>query len=566
MKSKPLIMISLLSLFIAGCKQDIRLTDPLTSDDPTATESTVEDTEAEEEKQNEPRPTPGILLVNNINTLNPNAVADIDTASALNMAGEGLYRQTREGNYRLGILASEPEKQDAHTWRFKIKDEARWSDGAPVVVDDVIYSWQALLNSNNTQPNAHLLDNIVTNADKITSGDMSVEELGIKKVDDMTFDVIFDTEIATMDDVKPLLSRVELYPLPTHYIDNDYKKYGESSQRTLSNGPYVINGWKAKASDQWTFNQNPYYDDKESYSQANINATVTNDLAMIPTYLSHQMVDIVPNLKAESPVDTTHYLQFNIQDVPGGENVLEDKEMRQLLLRAINRQEAVNNLDEDVVPADRLTPHDNSEISDDVNADTDKFNQLLDAYNYDALELTMLTTRDQRDIQYSEEIKGQLETAFPRLTVNLVPSSNEYVVSRSIGRQTPSPKMLGYHYDMVILNHRRYTENDDYSFYQNYLADKNVVMYGGDTLPNIIKDYNAANARMSGDAVSQAEEAVQADQLILPLFYTMQSYDIEPSVSGEVSSTAGYLYDFEGIDYTPSDNTIPIDMDSNNSD
>ena len=95
--------------------------------------------------------------IGTFDTLNPYVIKGKSVAGLHHGSGyyfETLARRSRDEPFSLyGLLAESIEMADDRGWiEFTLREEAKFSDGTPVTVDDVIFSWAAL--KENGSPNA----------------------------------------------------------------------------------------------------------------------------------------------------------------------------------------------------------------------------------------------------------------------------------------------------------------------------------------------------------------------------------------------------------------------------
>ena len=129
-------------------------------------------------------------------TIDPGLISSVDGSTYANHMFENLmkYVPTDEkaddsGNVMMtevkeGQAESYEVSDDGLTYTFKIRSDAKWSDGEPVKAGDWVYSWRRLVDPKTASDYGYFLDGIVENAAEIQAGDKKPEELGIKAVDD----------------------------------------------------------------------------------------------------------------------------------------------------------------------------------------------------------------------------------------------------------------------------------------------------------------------------------------------------------------------------------------------
>jgi len=78
---------------------------------------------------------------------------------------------------------------DGKTWTFHMDKDLKWSDGNPVIADDVVFTFQYQADPKHAWDFAWFWSDIV-NWDKAVAGTVPTTEIGVKKVDDYTVQFI----------------------------------------------------------------------------------------------------------------------------------------------------------------------------------------------------------------------------------------------------------------------------------------------------------------------------------------------------------------------------------------
>jgi len=119
---------------------------------------------------------------------------------------------------------------------------AHWSDGRIVTAEDFVFSWRRLMDPKTASANA-IYAYYIANGEAINKGQKKVEELGVRALDDFTFQV--DLRSPTPFFLKTLWQPFYV-PLPRHLIQS--RAPGDSTWTRagtiVSNGPFVLENWK----------------------------------------------------------------------------------------------------------------------------------------------------------------------------------------------------------------------------------------------------------------------------------------------------------------------------------
>lgn len=102
-------------------------------------------------------------------SIDPAINQSADGATYLVHAFEGLMKVNKKLGYDPGIAESQPTvSKDGLTWTFKLRSDAKWSDGKAVTAGDFVYAWQRAVNPSTASAYAYQLYYIV-NANEINS-------------------------------------------------------------------------------------------------------------------------------------------------------------------------------------------------------------------------------------------------------------------------------------------------------------------------------------------------------------------------------------------------------------
>lgn len=122
-------------------------------------------------------------------TLDPSLAADESSTTIARSLFEGLLRPpVGEGAPRPGVAREYEVSADGLTVTFRLRPEARWSDGRPVTAEDFVYAWRRVLDPETGSRSAPLLD-VIEGAEAFRRGRASPEGLGVRALDPATLEV-----------------------------------------------------------------------------------------------------------------------------------------------------------------------------------------------------------------------------------------------------------------------------------------------------------------------------------------------------------------------------------------
>ena len=159
-----------------------------------------------------------------------------------------LYFDVPTQTVRPALAESWTNLPDGKTWTFHLRKNLRWSDGAPLTADDVVFTWNEVI-YNPAIPNP-LRDQFILNGQKFT----------VTKVDDLTVQVVTPQVYAPF--LQAFGYDVPIYPkhvLEQYANSNFPSAYGVNwdPKDIVCNGPYVLKEYKQA---QYTLlERNPYF-------------------------------------------------------------------------------------------------------------------------------------------------------------------------------------------------------------------------------------------------------------------------------------------------------------------
>lgn len=275
-------------------------------------------------------------------SLNPQAPHGLTEMMILYDLFEGLTVPAPSGGVLPGV-ATHWETRDGLTYRFYLRDDARWSNGDAVTAHDFVRSWRSLASPERDFPESSLSQIApIQNTKAIESGEMPVESLGILALDDFTLEVALEEKVY---DFIERTSFSSLLPIHT----NTLEKYGKDWTRPenfVGNGAFTL--------DKWVVNErlevipNPYYWDSDELSlgrvaflplgsrKAEIDRFRTGELHITHGVPSEHYEDLARNFPKElydTMVSGALGLNVNVAKPP-----LNDPRLRKALAYALDRQ------------------------------------------------------------------------------------------------------------------------------------------------------------------------------------------------------------------------------------
>ncbi|AJZ61731.1 bacterial extracellular solute-binding s, 5 Middle family protein [Paraburkholderia fungorum] len=151
---------------------------------------------------------------------------------------EGLTRMDASGAIVPGVAESW-SRTGPTTWVFKLRHDARWSNGQPVTAADFVYSWQRVLDPK-TGSKYTVLVEFVKNAKAILAGKAPLTSLGVRAVDPYTLEVTTEVPAAFFPQLTAMSTMVPVNRAVVTKFGGDWTRPGNF----VGNGPYTLTDWQ----------------------------------------------------------------------------------------------------------------------------------------------------------------------------------------------------------------------------------------------------------------------------------------------------------------------------------
>ena len=170
-------------------------------------------------------------------TLDPQIASSDSELMIVRNIFEGLLRKNEKGEIVCGV--AESYKKNNLIYTFKLRKDAVWSNEEAVTAHDFVFALRRAVDPKTESPFVRRLFCIV-NAKEINMGNMSVNDLGVKAIDDHTLQI----NLHTYDDsFEETLTTSLTMPCNEKFFNESAGKYGIFKEHTLSNGSYKLSKW-----------------------------------------------------------------------------------------------------------------------------------------------------------------------------------------------------------------------------------------------------------------------------------------------------------------------------------
>ena len=335
-------------------------------------------------------------------TMDPTLNRTVDGNVMMNHLFEGLYKYVdsdSSGDGRNGATAvlvpgqaaEEPavtENADGtYTYTFTLRDDIYWSDGEPVTANDFVYSWQRLVDPETASPYNTIIA-MVVNANEIINGEKDKSELGVKAVDDKTFEVQLTYNCSYFLDICAFPNTM---PLREDVVEGN-STWSQDPSTYVCNGPYKMASWTHDA--EIVMAQNEKYYNVEELGPDTLTFKLMDDANAQLTAFNNGDLDYMQNPPTDETASLlvagtllpgdylgTYYVCFNNQKAP-----FDDVNVRRAFSLAIDRNYIVQQVTQSgEVPAGGWVP---SNVVDAQGTDGDDFRTVggdyIDVNDYEA--------------------------------------------------------------------------------------------------------------------------------------------------------------------------------------
>ncbi|WP_414841122.1 peptide ABC transporter substrate-binding protein [Enterococcus saccharolyticus] len=497
-----------------------------------------------------------VSLPAQLSTLDTTQTTDKVTFTVVQHIFEGLYRLDEDSQTVPGLAESVDISEDGKIYTFHLRDGIKWSDGTAITAEDFLFSWKRLVNPETMGPNAYWLDNVVNSLD-IREGKADVDTIGLKALDEKTFEV---TLLNPQPSFLSVVSIGWLAPQNEAYVTEKDSAYATSSENMIYSGPFVLEDW-TPASDTWTLKPNPEYYDADKVKLATVEgSTIKEDNTGINLFQSGELDftkitgQYVQQFKDDEALVSlqevaNRFLDFNKKATEALGNV----HFRKAVALAIDKESLVNNVLSDgsatlngLIPAQLYA---NAETGEDFRAYSGEYNvfdleaakkewEQATAELGDSIELTLLVDDSDNGKKVSEYIQNQLETNLPGLKIDITPqpannvnqarADKKYELSLS-GWTAGSNDMNSYFNLYRTGSSYNYGEYDNSEY--SKLVEKAITVDANDE-NKTFEDYKAAEKILLEDDAAQ-----------VPIYQSAANYLVNPNVKDIVYHSYGdYFY------------------------
>lgn len=495
-------------------------------------------------------------------TADLSVATDTISFTALNNVYEGIYRLDEDSKPQPAGAAEMAEvSEDGLTYKIKLREDAKWSNGDPVTAADYVYGWQRTVTPATASEYAYLFEP-VENAADITAGKKDPSELGIKAVGDHELEIKLATPTPYF---QYLLAFPSFFPQNQKVVEENGDAYASASDKAVYNGPFTLAGFDGPGTDtEWSYKKNDSYWDKDAVKLSEIKVSVVKESSTaLNLFKDGQADDVIlsgelAQQNANDPAYTsfkeasTSYLELNQRDA---DSPFKNANLRKAISYAINRESIVKQvLGDGSVVSTSLVPADmssNPETDEDfakeagelVAFDKKKAGEYWDKakqeLGIDSLEFELMASDTDSSKKVIEYIQNVIQENLPGVTVKPTPVPFSVRLDRSSSGDFDAV-LGGWSADYA----------DPSSFTDLFVTGNS---YNRGQWSN--KEYDAAvesaATTNAGDPDARWKDLQEANKIIademgvIPIYQKAEGHLVNPNVKGIVHHAAGASWDYK---------------------
>lgn len=486
-----------------------------------------------------------------VESLDPHKSTSKPSGDILADLYEGLMTYDQDGKLIFGQAASYSVSTDLKTYTFKLKDNLRWSNNDKLTADDFVKGMQRTVDPKVGSVYSDILKPF-KNADKIITGKLGIEKLGVTAPDEKTV-------VIALEKPMPYLLELLTHTTTLPIYQPNLKRYGDQFTKPgllISNGPFKLTEWIVNS--HISVEKNPYYiDAKQVYldkvvfypiqqQSTELNRYRAGDLDYTSAIPDVQFNWLKTNLKQElyiAPHLATYYYGFNLDKPPFKDN----KNLRKAISLAIDKKIIAEKvLQSGQIATDYLVP---SSINNYVNN-----NSLLMVENEQAR--LKLAKEYYNKAGYSQEnplvLKLHYNTSEAHKSVAVAIAA---MLKKNLGVKT---ELINQEWKVFIRTRLEHKEteiyrdgwvgdfNDPMTFLDLYTRGnpQNYSTYVNDEYDKLIEQAGMqTDLQTRAEMLSRAEKILLEDAPLIPLYVYVSRHLVKSQIGGFATNILDKTYD-----------------------
>lgn len=250
-----------------------------------------------------------------------------------------LRKADNDKGWEPALLSDYSANEDNTVHTLTLREGAKWQDGTDITVEDIVYSFQRVLDPNLGSEIAYKYY-VIENAEAFYTGEADASELGVQAVDDTTVE-IKTTE--PCDYFVDMMTGAGFCPVQKAAAEEYGDTYGTDVDKTVASGPFKLTEWVHENS--MVLEKNENYWDADNVTLEKIDITITSDTNTVQGMYQNDELsilkvtdDLLDQYSDENIVDDTRLKVTFIEFNPNTNEYMANKNIREALSIAFDRK------------------------------------------------------------------------------------------------------------------------------------------------------------------------------------------------------------------------------------
>ncbi len=185
-------------------------------------------------------------------TLDPALAESVGANNITRDLFEGLTANDQNGKTVPGVAESW-KQLDTTTWVFKLRNNAKWSNGDPVSADDFVFGIRRFVDPKTASTYAATFGLFLLNGPAVVKGSKPPAEIGVRAIDKLTLEVKTAFPVTFLPE---LMSNNNLGPVHRASFEKNGRDWTKPG-KLVSNGAYTLKEWQVN--NRIVIEKNPQY-------------------------------------------------------------------------------------------------------------------------------------------------------------------------------------------------------------------------------------------------------------------------------------------------------------------
>lgn len=489
-------------------------------------------------------------LSGEIEELDPSLNNYSRSANVMQHVFAGLFYMDETSTPQKHLCQDYTVSEDGTVYVITLKPDLKWSDGSELTAHDFEYAVKRVANPELASKGVASAF-FVKNLEKAFNGQVPIDEVGIKALDDNTLEIQLEGPTPYFISV---LTDTVFYPLKKSAVEGS-EGWTKSPETYITNGAFMPQTMNTL---EYKFISNPYYVNADEIQIDGINVVIMDsNEARLSAYQKGE-IDVVDGLNTEAiemykdSEDIHESLRMNLSyfdlNCTGNNPVLEDVRVRKALAMSINRDIIITNiLNQSHKPAFGIIPHGIYNVSDTSKQFRDTVGDLF-----------------YEDVDQARELLAEAGypngEGFPKLEFYTMNNSSNLDVAQAV--QSMWKENLGIECEITSFDDKAYWNEEDkqefdvfsdgwsssisdpYGIYQTFIwaAQERQTGWRNQEFEDLIYEASqTADQSIRMANFIRCEEIMIEEMPIIPMHFVIDKYLCNPKISGVTKNSSGKI-------------------------